>query len=213
MSGERWIFYAVGLLLLLLVGVALVWGALSGRLPGMTPAVGTSAPDDEAQTVLWTGLAPPIDFAATEKMTYAQAQRWAADAVLIRAEATWRPTGEWMTTESPPVSWTYLYFSASEGAVKSVSVRGEQLFDTPATDVPNQPRSLAAFPPATPVESAWLTFRAAGGEEFLKTHENAAVQLQLQATAEGDRWVISAFNQEANMRVTIHADTGLLLTP
>ena len=33
MSHERWMLYAVALLLLLLVGVALVWGALNGRLP------------------------------------------------------------------------------------------------------------------------------------------------------------------------------------
>ncbi|OQA22315.1 MAG: hypothetical protein BWY63_00887 [Chloroflexi bacterium ADurb.Bin360] len=210
MKNERWIFYAVGLLLLLLVGFVLIWGALSGRLPQVA---GPGAQNAEAQSVLWTGLAPPIDYAAAEQTAHVKAQAWAADATLIRAEATWRPTGEWITTESPPVSWTYIYYAASESAVKSVSMRGEQLFDTPATEVPNAPRGLNEFPPATPVESAWLTFRAAGGEEFLKTNENAAVQLQLQATPEGDRWVISAFNPTAKHQVTIDATTGLLLNP
>ncbi|MBN1919648.1 MAG: hypothetical protein JW892_00265 [Anaerolineae bacterium] len=210
MKNERWIFYAVGLVLLLLVGAALVWGALSGRLPQLA---NPGAQDAAAQSVLWTGLAPPIDFAAAEQAAQVKAQSWATDATLIRVEATWRPTGEWITTESPPVSWTYIYYAASESAVKSVSMRGEQLFETPATTVPNQPLSLSAFPPAATVESAWLTFRAAGGEEFLKTNENAAVQLQLQATPEGDRWVISAFNPTAKLRVTIDATTGLLLNP
>lgn len=207
MSNARWIFYAVGLLLILLMGLALVWGALSGRLPGAL------APAAEAQGVQWTGLAPPIDFAAAEQPARAAAQAWAADAALIRVEATWRPTGEWITTESPPVSWTYYYFAASQGAVKSISVRGEQLFDTPATAVPNQPRTLAAFPPPTTVETAWLTFRAAGGEDFLKANEGAAVQLQLRPTAEGDQWQVVAFTPQANMQVIVDAETGLLRNP
>ncbi|HPD42020.1 MAG TPA: hypothetical protein PLD43_10725 [Anaerolineae bacterium] len=210
MSHERWMLYAVALLLLLLVGVALVWGALNGRLPQIA---GSGAPEADTQPVLWTGLAPPIDMAAAEEAARLKVQTWAADAVLVRAEASWRPTGEWITTESPPVSWTYYYYAPSQQAVKTVSVRGEQFFDIPATDVPAPPRSLAAFPPTATVESAWLTFRAAGGEDFLKTHENAMVQLQLRPTAEVDRWVVSAFDPTATLQVTIDAVTGLMLNP
>lgn len=206
MNNGRWIFYVIGLLLILLMGMALLWGVLSqqaSRAP--TPP--------QQQGVLWTGLAPPIDLAAAEQQARAAALTWAADAILMRVEATWRPTGEWIQTESPPVSWAYYYYAASQGAILSLSVRGEELFTTPATTIPNPPRTLAAFPPATTVEMAWLTFRAAGGEEFLKTNTGAAVQLQLRATAEGDRWVITAFSPEANMQMSIDADTGLLLNP
>lgn len=211
MSNERWVFHVLGLFLLVLLAAALVWGALTGRLTGIASSVGAGAA--AAQPVLWTGLAPPIDVATAESAAYTKAQSWAPDVVLIRIEATWRPTGEWVTTDSPPVSWTYYYYAASRGAVKSISVRGEQLFDTPETEVPNQPRSLATFPPISSVDAAWLTFRAAGGDEFLETNTNAAVQMQLRATAEGDRWVISAYNPTANMRVTIDAATGLLVNP
>lgn len=205
MNNGRWIFYAIALLLILLMGVTLLWSVLNQQ---ERPAA-LSQP----QGVLWTGLAPPIDLAVAEQQARAAALAWAADAALMRVEATWRPVGEWVQTESPPVSWAYYYYAPSQGAVLPLSVRGEQLFTTPAVAVPGEPRTLAVFPPPTTVEMAWLSFRAAGGEEFLKAHEGAAVHMQLQATTEGDQWRITAFTPEANIKVTIDAATGLVINP
>lgn len=163
-----------------------------------------------AGATLWTGTSPQVSLADAATRAENEARAWANDAVLSKVEATWRPTGEWTEVESPPVSWSFYYYSPAQGAVKSIAMQGEEIFSTPATMIPNSLTPLANFPPAQGIDVAWLTFRAAGGEDFLKEH-SAAVHFRLQMVSGKPVWIVLAFTPEARLQFSIDAETGLLV--
>lgn len=171
--------------------------------PGQPPSAATGA-------TLWTGTSPSTALADAATRAGHEALAWANDAMLSKVEAAWRPTGEWAEVESPPVSWSFYYYSPDQSAVKSIAVQGEDILSTPATMIPNSLTPLAGFPPSQGIEVAWLTFRAAGGDDFLEEHA-AVVHFRLQMASGKPVWLVLAFSPQARFQVSVDAETGLLL--
>jgi hypothetical protein len=202
MNKSRVALLALAALIVLTAGFLVAWQAIEGIMP--TPAA--------RPRTTWTGLSAPTALAEAEGRARGRAEQWAADAELLRAEATWRPPEAWVQADHPPVAWSFYYYSPAQGEVASASVDGEELFWITPTAVDVRPATLQSFPPQHGVDVAWLSFRASGGEEFLEEHPNAAVHFRLQQE-EASYWTVMAFDQEANLRVKISADTGLVVTP
>jgi len=210
MAKKRWwyVLIAVQVLFLALAGAILFTrGGLERQRPAQLPTTAGGA------TTVWTGESPPVALADAEALAGTAARAWAADAILARVEATWRPTGEWMYIESLPVSWSFSYYSSAKRAVMPVAVSGEKVLTTAQLALPGPLTPLASFPPAQDVDVAWLTFRAAGGERFLQEHSGAAVQLRLQMADGRPTWFVLAFTPEAHFQVNVDAETGLLAQP
>ncbi|HQE92676.1 MAG TPA: hypothetical protein PLH19_00720 [Anaerolineae bacterium] len=206
MAHKKWLypFFVLQLLFVSLIGAFFLLRSYSNiqQADPSLPAV--------AAATHWTGVATPVTLADAATRAGIEAQAWANDAALSRVEATWRPGDEWIDIESPPVSWSFYYYSPAHSAVMSVAVQGEEVLPTPATMLPYSPTLLSGFPPPQGVEVAWLTFRAAGGEDFLQAHSGAAVQFRLQMASGKPTWFILAFTPQARLQISIDAETGLL---
>ncbi len=208
MANKKWLLKILALqfvFLSLIGGLLLYWNLVEPQPGQAMSAVGA--------TTLWTGTAQPVALAEAEMRTRHIAHAWASDATLSRAEATWRPTGEWTHIELPPTGWSFYYYSPAQSAVMTVAVQEDKVLSTPATDVTNKPATLAGFPPTQDASVAWLTFHAAGGEHFLKEHPGATVQLRLQMADGRLTWFVLAFTPEARLQVRVDAETGLLQQP
>jgi hypothetical protein len=205
MTNKRWWIKILALqfLFLCFIGALLLYGNVFNQYPGQAPQAVSAA-------TLWTGEAQPVTLASAEIRARDVANAWANDATLSRVEATWRPASDWTHTESPPVAWSFYYYSPAQSAVMAVAIQEDEVLPTPATTVPNTPASLEGFPPAQNESVAWLTFRAAGGERFLKEHPGAAVQLRLQMVEGRPTWIVLAFAPQAYLQVHINAETGQL---
>ncbi|MBN1259453.1 MAG: hypothetical protein JXB35_02130 [Anaerolineae bacterium] len=159
----------------------------------------------------WDGLAPPVLLEEAKRRADPQAETWAEDAILIKAEATWRPSEDWLQTEYPPVAWSLNYYSAQESAVATVTVHGEQILWVPAINIDSTPTPLPRIPPLQGVDVAWLSFRAAGGEDFLREQQGAAVQFRLEQTSEGPQWTVISYSPTAYYSVIVDAENGQLI--
>ncbi|MEJ5312611.1 MAG: hypothetical protein WHX52_22835 [Anaerolineae bacterium] len=205
MTNKKWLLKIFALQLLFLSlsgGLLLYWNIFAPQ-----PSQAMSAVD---AATLWTGTAQPVVLAEAEMRARHIAHAWAGDATLSRVEATWRPVGEWTRDELPPAGWSFYYYSPAQSAVMAVAVKEDKVLSTPATNVFNKPATLEGFPPTQDASVAWLTFRAAGGERFLKEHPGAAVQIRLQKVDGRLAWFVLAFTPEARFQVRIDAETGQL---
>ena len=182
--------------LFMICALLLYWNVFDSHNPHQSPRAVAAA-------TLWTGTATPVKLVDAEIRAGNMARTWATDAVLTRVETTWRPVGEWRYAESPPVDWSFYYYSPAQRAVKAVAVHENQILPTAATTIPNTPLLLERFPPTQDVSVIWLTFRAAGGDSFLREHARAAVQLRLQMIENRPTWVVLAFTPVSYTHLTL----------
>jgi len=163
------------------------------------------------KTQIWRAVDSGITLEDSAQQAEARARAWAEDVVLIRAEAPWRPGAEGRTVENPPVTWSFYYYSPATHELVVVVVGREQLFWVPPLEISYTPKSIPALPPYG-VEVAWLSFRAAGGEQFLRAHPEAMVDFRLRPDENGDTiWSVAAFDKQDYLEVLIDANTGAVL--
>jgi len=200
MHGKRWFLLLLGVGLLLILGLLLLWNLGEFSLASRRP------------TQTWTGLAPPISLEAAAIRAEARARAWAGDAILVWVTAAWSPPPEWLETDYPPIAWSLYYYSAQQRALASVGIRGDQDYWSPPIPLEDPLPELSPFPPAQGINVAWLSFRAAGGQEFLQTHPGATVQFRLRKEGEGLTWVVVGIAPpEAAFEVRVDAQNGRIL--
>jgi len=159
----------------------------------------------------WNGLAPPTAFVDAESRAAERVADWTLDAQLFKAEATWRPPADMVTVERLPVAWSFYYHSASRSKFVVVTVNGDKVFWTPPVSFAKAPAALDDFPPAQGPEDAWLRFREAGGEAYLRDHAAALVKYQLRETSQGQQWTVIAITDGESLKVNVDAQTGLVI--
>ncbi len=182
---------------LLAVGTAILSG---GPLSTPSPSV-----------VRWTGVAAPPPLEMAVQKAGERAAAWQADAVLVRVEAAFRPGSRWLEAQTLPVTWMFTYYSPSARALATVGINAGKVFWIPPLEVPGAPHPLPSFPPPYGADKMWLTFRGAGGEEFLRQHSGAMVYITLQMADGIPVWEVGAVEEKAHLSVRIHAETGTVL--
>ncbi|MBN2392124.1 MAG: hypothetical protein JXR84_15460 [Anaerolineae bacterium] len=160
---------------------------------------------------LWQAKDSQMTLEQSAQRADARAKSWAEDVVLIRAEAPWRPGAAGLQTETPPVTWSFFYYSPATRELAGVVVGREQLYWVPPLELSYMPKSIPALPPFG-VDVAWLSFRAAGGEEFLRVHPEAMVDFRLRPHESGNIvWSVAAFDGQDYLEVLIDANSGAVL--
>jgi hypothetical protein len=188
--------------LILVVGTA--WLFLASSLE-------SQAPPAERPSTTWTGVVPPSAVEDAARRAGDRAGSWQSDAQLVRVEATWRPGPDRLDVEIVPVAWSFYYYSPSTSRVASAAVNSNDVFWVPPVWTENAPLPLEPFPPAHGARSAWLAFRGAGGEDFIRTHPEATVTFVLRAEEEGMFWRVFATSEEHHLQVRIDAESGLVI--
>lgn len=140
-----------------------------------------------------------------------RALAWAPDVIPVRVEGAWYLTSGWEKVNAPPVAWSFYFYSRAENSLACVVIDDDALLWVPPFEIPTEPRELTGYPPAYGADSAWLTFRAAGGDLFLRQHPDAQINFRLQTGAEVPVWTVSAFDEGEYIRVSIDAQTGMVL--
>ena len=153
------------------------------------------------------------------RQAYAQAQtlaqKWQADAQLVGARASFRQ-------EKPGVigggqTWSFQFFSPSTSQLYLLSVQGEQAQAESAVErrVHAEVTSVEVAQWQVDSEEALLFFLSHGGEEFLRKHPEAAINLQLVPPKKdgGLIWLASGVSQagRAVFFVQIDAQTGSVI--
>ncbi len=141
----------------------------------------------------------------------ARAATWAPDAVLVRVEGAWQVNPGWEQISVPPVAWSFYFFSAAERSLAAAVIHDDTLLWVPPFEILVQPRTLTGYPPAYGADGAWLSFRAAGGDLFLRQHPEAQVHFRLQAGPQGATWTVAAFDMGEYLRVLVDPQSGRLL--
>ncbi len=191
------------------IGLFLVlMGLLMLGIVGFLSGSPSSAPDTTAR---WTGITAPLPLEQAAQKGQERASAWQPDAVLVRVEASWRPSERWLEIRTLPVMWVFTYYSPSGKAIATVSVGAEKMHWVPPMEVVRPPRALSAFPPPYGVDQMWLTFLGAGGEEFVRQHPDALVHILLQMEETGPIWQVSAVGEEGSIKVRINAETGVVI--
>ncbi|MGQ9804001.1 MAG: hypothetical protein ACUVSH_09220 [Anaerolineae bacterium] len=168
-----------------------------------------SAPRPAA--VRWAGVAAPVPLETGAQRARERAVAWQPDAVLVRVEASFRPGTRYWDALQLPVTWSYTYYSPSARALATVAVNAEKTFWIPPMEAPQPPRPVVPFPPAYAVNRMWMTFRGAGGEEFLRQHPNALVSICLRMGEREPVWEVNAVEGDARLTVRMSAETGVVL--
>ncbi|MBN1875661.1 MAG: hypothetical protein JXA33_15655 [Anaerolineae bacterium] len=214
MQHKAWRMLLLGcaiLLLSLLVATALL---LSQNILVSSPERVT---ESQSQGTLWRGAgASNVPLAEGAQRAGDRATQWAADAILVRAEAAWRSGVDGLQIETPALSWSFYYYSPDTRSLASVGVATEQkVFWVPPVEIPSLPEVISVFPPPYGVDVAWLSFRAAGGDAFLQQYPNALVNFQLYQSQELLVWSVSAMDEDAYSGILLDALSGsvISLTP
>jgi len=199
----------LGLLALILL-LALAWILVSLMRISTEAKPLQSSPRAER---MWQGGISQVPLEDAAQRAQARATAWAQDVYLVRAEAGWRPDRDSIQTDTPPVAWSFYYYSPGQRALASVLVSDDTLFWIPPLEIPSTPQPLRQFPPRHGIETAWLSFRAAGGDAFVQRHASARIDFRLQQQGDGSVWRISAFQEEAHLEVFVDAESGQVLMP
>ena len=174
----------------------------------------TTAPKalPRSETQIWVAKDARMTLEEAMQPAEARARTWANDVVLIRAEAAWRPGETWTQTEVPPVTWSFYYYARSKRALKSFVIGREQILEVPPIEISYVPKFIPALPPFG-INVAWLSFRAAGGDDFLHAHPQAMVDFRLMPKDERVIWRVSAFEGMDYLEELIDAESGAVLLP
>lgn len=197
MKGRFWLIFGLALVL----AVGLFVGSAVWQLKRQAPP-----------TIVWTGLSPLVDFTEAETRARARAQEWSSDVRLVMVEGSWRPTPDWLQTEYLPISWSYTYYSSAQQAMATVGINGEQVMWVPPFPAGQARPAITPLPVPQGPHVAWLSFRAAGGEAFLRAHPNATVKFVLRQAEAGPQWdVLSVADNGESFKVKVDALSGALM--
>lgn len=170
----------------------------------------TSAAPRGPRTI-WEARDSQLTLEESAQRAEARARAWADDVFLIRAEAPWRPGEAGRELETPPVTWSFFYYSPATRELVGVVVGREELYWIPPLEISYTPKSIPALPQYG-VEVAWLSFRAAGGEDFLRVHPQTMVGFRLRPYEGGGIvWSVAAYDGQDYIEVLIDADSGAIL--
>lgn len=194
------------LILILLVALALI--LLSLLQVATTPP---ALPKNSSTTLIFAPPDSGLTLAESAQQAETSARTWANDALLIRAEAAWRPGETGRQIEMPPVTWSFYFYSPTARELMSVVVAKEELFRVPAFPISYHPQTIPALPPFG-ADVAWLSFRAAGGDAFLSAHPEAMVDFRLHPDSGALIWRVSAFQGGDYLEVLIDAQSGAVLS-
>jgi hypothetical protein len=196
------------LLVVALVSVGLVWvvaQALSSPDGGEVPVASGSM-------VEWEGIGLPVSLEGAQRRAEEVVSQWRSDAILIRVDGTWRPGVGRLDRQIPPVAWSLYYYSPSARAIASAVVDAEHVFWIPALPMRDgAPDELMPFPPSYEPHEVWLTFKGAGGEQFIRENPDAVVSMVLYVVGGQPEWKVVAASNGRHFEVRIDAETGLVL--
>jgi len=195
----------------LIVLVAVLAIALVALLLNMVPLVGPLGNHRGHTGAVNRGVTSSVSLEEAGRQAWARAYSWSPNARLVRVEAAWYPEDGWETVSTPPVAWAFSFFDAPTASLATVIIDDDTSLWVPPTEIPTVPTVITVFPPLQGVESVWLSFRAAGGERFLRAHSDAQVTFRLRTINGTLCWVVSAFAQGDYLKTTIDATTGLVL--
>ncbi|MBN1179862.1 MAG: PepSY domain-containing protein [Anaerolineae bacterium] len=194
-------------LVVTLLTIGLVWV--------VAQALSTESPAPVAPArpmVQWDGTGLPISLEGALRRAEERALAWQADAILVRVDGTWRPGVERLERQVLPVPWSFYYYSPSAQALASAVVDADSTFWIPPLPMRGDPLAeLAPFPPAYEPHQVWLTFRGAGGDQFVRTHPDAVVTMVLHMEDGRPVWKMMAISEGYYIEVRIDAETGLVL--
>ncbi len=140
----------------------------------------------------------------------ARARSWRDDVVLIRAEGSWIAPPDWRSVVDPPVAWSFTYYSPGTGELVSVPVSDGQVRWVPPRPVPIVPATLGSFPPTFGADAVWLSLLAAGGDQLLEANPGAQAHFLLQSRSGEPVWNASLRYGDAQVSITMHAETGVV---
>jgi hypothetical protein len=196
----------IGVIVCLIVLVAvLLW-----NLAPLLSAQGSTASRPQA---VHRGVTSAVMLPDAFLRAQARAADWAGDAYLVRAEAAWYIAEEWTRVEAPQVAWAFTYFSPAAASLASVVINDSATLWVPPFEVTITPTPLGDALPAHGVETAWLSFRAAGGDAFLTAHPGSQVTFRLQQRDGRPTWSVSAFGDGDFMEIRIDAQSGVVSRP
>jgi Tfp pilus assembly protein PilV len=136
---------------------------------------------------------------------HARAQRWAKDAEMITAQATWQVVPEFEYNEA---SWGFVFYSESESSTALISVTesGAGLLDTNGTNRQLNPADLTGWQVDSP--QMIETMMNSGGRPFLDRLGEATLVLTLDA-AEKPVWKAKLFHEVSGETLSVEADPAL----
>jgi len=182
-------------------------------LVGYISRRGEGVRSPHAETQQWRGSAITVTLVQAVQRAEPRAKAWASDATLIWINGKWRPGRDWTQTNMPQPAWSLYYYSPSAQAMASVAVGEEDVFWVPPVRMRSSPAPLSTLPPAYDIDVAWISFRASGGDAFLKEHPGAMIDFRLQQEGERLVWSVSAFRDNAQLAVSMDAQSGTVILP
>ncbi|MCU0520058.1 MAG: PepSY domain-containing protein [Anaerolineae bacterium] len=195
----------VVILLLVVTLLLLLWN--------LAPLVGADSRTGAQPRVTLRGVTSNVSLADAHARAGDRAAAWAADAYLVRAEAAWYLTPGQAGMAVPPVAWAFTYFSKATASLAGVVIDDDTTLWVPPFEIPMVPTPLGSGVPAYGVDTAWLSFRAAGGDAFVREHPEAQVSFRLQQSEGRPVWTVSAYADGEFTEVRLDAVSGSVLTP
>ncbi len=199
---------AILILLCLALGVALSL-LVSNLLPLVHQGRGETTIAAGARAALPTSTTSLVE---AGDLADGRARRWRDDVVLVRVEGSWIVPQHWRSVVDPPVAWSFTYYSPGADELVSVPVSDGQVRWVPPRPIPIVPAALTAFPPAFGVDAVWPSLLAAGVEQLIEGNPGTQVDFLLQPRSGEPTWTASARNGDALVRITMHAQTGVVST-
>jgi hypothetical protein len=210
MNRLEWILgiFLVVLLLIVLGLAIMLWTQPRGGEP---PAFADRPAAIAPATPVFVGKTAQTAFAQAE----ARAQEWQADAMLLRADATWPPgllIGDVLDGAS---SWSFVFYSPSQGAIRQVTVIEESVTLLAERNY-QPPQPLQATSDWT-VDSntAVQYFMTNGGQEFMRQVGSTVLTMSLRMDKPDGRiiWSVSsvATDSARGLIIDIDARTGDVL--
>lgn len=162
--------------------ILLLWAWTGG--PGGSPS-GLAAPSPAS---------PAASLPAAEEAlgpAREAALRWQSDARLVSVSATWsRARRE--TLLAGPTGWSFVFYSPSAGEIQYVGVGPEGASLGRRFPAPTPPETVEEGDWRFPAADVLLFFLASGGEEYLRDHPAAAVNLRLGRESGQIVWTVLA---------------------
>ena len=195
----------VVILLLVVTLLLLLWN--------LAPLVGADSRTGSQPRVTLRGVTSNISLVDAHARAEKRAAAWSPDAYLVRAEAAWYLAPGQVEMTVPPVAWAFSYFSRATASLAGVVIDDDITLWVPPFEIPMVPTPLGDGVPAYGVDTAWLSFRAAGGDDFVQAHPEAQISFRLQQSEGRPVWSVSAHADGEFMDIRLDAVSGAVLTP